>query len=288
MTEYNSDKFSKPLKTIHDLFDLSGRIGIITGGSGKMGEQFVTILVEAGATVIIADIDKKRCQNLEKAFNKRNPGCVTAYQVNVSSEREVHKFFECIDERYEHLDFLVHNVMAKPAGYYRSFEEYNTDTWDAVLKGNLTGAFLVCKEAVRRMRLNAKGGSIVLTSSIYGIVGPDQRIYDRCTSKNNIYSDLDKLYTPSCYSASKAGLIGFSRYLATMFGKDNIRVNVLTPGGVFDGQEQSLYDAYRMRVPLARMAEWSDYNGAILFMVSDASRYMTGANLIVDGGWTAW
>ena len=131
-------------------------------------------------------------------------------------------------------------------------------------------------------------GSIVIVSSIYGLVGPDQRIYRNCSPTNNPYGGSDSLNTPGSYAASKGGLIAFARYLAVLMGPDNIRVNVLTPGGVFDEQEEAFHQEYVQRTPLGRMAVWSDYSGAILFLVSDASRYMTGANLVVDGGWTAW
>ena len=133
-----------------------------------------------------------------------------------------------------------------------------------------------------------EGGSIVLTASIYGIVGPDQRIYEDCTSAANIYDEQDPLNCPASYSASKAGIIGLARHFATSLGKEGIRVNVLTPGGVYDNQEDAFHNAYCHRTVLGRMADKTDYNGAILFLVSQASRYMTGANLVIDGGWTAW
>jgi NAD(P)-dependent dehydrogenase (short-subunit alcohol dehydrogenase family) len=153
---------------------------------------------------------------------------------------------------------------------------------------NLSGTFLCCREASKIMIEQSTGGSIVVTASTYGVVGPDQRIYDGCSPGKNLYGGNFKLNAPASYSASKAGLIGLARYLATYVGSNGIRVNVLTPGGVFDGQEESFHAAYTQRVPLGRMAVWSDYNGAILFLISDASRYMTGSNLVVDGGWTAW
>jgi NAD(P)-dependent dehydrogenase (short-subunit alcohol dehydrogenase family) len=120
------------------------------------------------------------------------------------------------------------------------------------------------------------------------MVGPDQRIYEGCSPTNNIYSTSESLNTPAVYSVTKGGLIAFTKYLATLFGHEKIRVNTLIPGGVFDDQEESFHRQYIKRTPLNRMAVWSDFNGAILFLVSDASRYMTGTDLIIDGGWTAW
>ena len=134
----------------------------------------------------------------------------------------------------------------------------------------------------------AKSGSIVNTASTYGVVAPDQRIYDECKPEGNLYGGGYPLNIPGSYSASKGGVISFSRYLAVSLAEYNIRVNVLIPGGVFDGQENNFHQEYVKRTPLGRMAIWSDYNGAILFLVSEASWYMTGANLIIDGGWTSW
>jgi NAD(P)-dependent dehydrogenase (short-subunit alcohol dehydrogenase family) len=270
------------------MFDLDGRVGLITGGTGKMGQQFARTLAKAGATVIIADLSKEKSTSVANVMKQETKRNIIGTGCDVTQQKDVEDLFSQIEKENGRLDFLINNVMGKPDGYYSPFDEYSKATWDKVMEINLTGCFLCCQEATKIMKRQASGGSIVITASTYGIVGPDQRIYDGCSPGSNPYGGHYKLNAPASYSASKAGLIGLSKYLATLLGPDGIRVNVFTPGGVYDGQEESFHSAYVNRVPLGRMATWSDYNGAILFLASDASRYMTGANIVIDGGWTAW
>ena len=275
------------LKRPPDIFDLTHRVGIIIGGAGKMGRQFATTLGYAGAIVNIADVNLNESRRAANEIADLTKATVRGMKCDVTDEKQILNLFKDVISTYQRIDFLIYNVMAKPEGYYSSCAEYSLNSWNEVIHGNLTGAFLCCREAERYMR-DRNGGSIVLTSSTYGLVGPDQRIYENCSPAYNIYGASDPLNCPAPYSASKAGLIGLARYFSTLWGRDNIRVNVLSPGGVFDGQEKSFHEQYVKRTPLGRMAVWSDYNGAILFLTSDASRYMTGANLVIDGGWTAW
>lgn len=283
------DEYNKipELQRLHSLFDLKNKVAVIVGGAGKMGQQFASTLGFAGARVIIADVDKEKSDNLAKEISSRVKTVVKGFKCDVVKEKQVKELFKTVHDEYGQIDALIYNVMAKPGGYYKPFGQYQTTAWKKVLDGNLTGAFLCCREVADYMKLS-NGGSIVLTSSIYGVVGPDQRIYKGCSPAGNIYGDKEPLNCPASYSASKAGLLGLAKYLATLLGEYNIRVNLLTPGGVYDGQEEPFHNEYVNRTPLRRMAVWSDFNGAILFLVSDASRYMTGANLVVDGGWTAW
>jgi NAD(P)-dependent dehydrogenase (short-subunit alcohol dehydrogenase family) len=267
------------------LFDMSGRVVVILGGAGKMGQQFAVALGNSGATAIIADLDKNRCETLANQLSGKSKVPIVGFGCDVNKECDIVELFQGVNSEYGRLDGLVFNVMAKPSGYYRPFEEYPLDTWNSVINANLDGAFLGCRESLKYMN---SGAAIVLTSSTYGVVGADQRIYENCSPASNIYGGSDPLSCPASYAASKAALIGLGKHLAVSYGKKGIRVNTLTPGGVFDGQEETFHVEYIRRTPLGRMAVWSDYNGAILFMLSDASRYMTGSNIVVDGGWTAW
>jgi NAD(P)-dependent dehydrogenase (short-subunit alcohol dehydrogenase family) len=284
INEYNN---IKEMITIPEIFSLKGQVGIIWGGAGKLGQQFARTLSLAGALVVIADTDEENCNKIAKQISQETNNEVIGLTCNVVDEGSVKKVYQEIYGRANRIDFIIYNVMSKPNEYYKPFGNYSKKTWDEVINGNLTGAFICCREASSFME-KANKGAIVLISSTYGLVGPDQRIYDGCSPSNNIYGGQYSLNCPASYSASKAGIIGLSKYLATFWGNKNIRVNVLTPGGVYDNQEDLFHDNYIHRTPLGRMAVWSDYNGAILFLVSDASRYMTGSNLIVDGGWTAW
>lgn len=275
------------LYKVESIFNLTGKVAVIIGGAGKMGQQFAITLGYAGAKVVLSDVDARKCKAMAKEVATLTSTSVIGLKCDASKERQVQELFRKVHNTYGRTDVLIHNVMVKPDGYYRPLSQYPVRTWKSVLNGNMTGAFLCCQEAVNYMK-KSNGGSIVLTSSIYGIVGPDQRIYRGCSSEKNIYGGPDPLNCPAAYSASKAGLIGLARHLATSWGEFNIRVNVLVPGGVYDSQEESFHNEYVKRTPLGRMAVWSDYNGAILFLASDASRYMTGAILVIDGGWTAW
>jgi NAD(P)-dependent dehydrogenase (short-subunit alcohol dehydrogenase family) len=266
------------------LFDMSGKVVVISGGGGKMGQGFASVLAHAGATVALCDLNGAVAQQAADEIATATGQTVVGFACDVANEAQVTELFRTIHERFGTVDVLVHNVMAKPPGYYRPFEEYPLETWDAAMAGNLTGAYLCCREASRYL---GDRGAVVLTASIYGVVGPDERIYDGEAGANP-YGGEDRLGAPGVYAASKAGIIGLARYLATHWGSRGIRVNVLTPGGVQDGQNASFVAGYEQRTPLGRMAEFSDYDGAILFLCSNASRYMTGANLVVDGGWTAW
>lgn len=271
-----------------NLFDLSGKVGIILGGAGRMGKEFAGVLSKSGAQLVLADINEKALEDAKsKLAAEQNKTETAVRRCDVTSHRDVEQLFEGVDKEYGRLDFLICNTMAKPNGYYKPFEEYPQQTWDQVLQGNLTGTFLCCQQAYKFMKKRQRG-SIVITSSVYGMVSPDFRIYKDCSPIRNPYGGHDPLTAPVPYSASKGGLIALSKYLAVLFGPDNIRVNTFTPAGVYDDHEEAFHNAYINRVPLGRMAVWSDYNGAILFLVSEASRYMTGSNLVIDGGWTAW
>lgn len=275
----------KPLNKIEELFDFSGKVAVIVGGAGKMGQSFARALSLAGASVVLADINEQACKKAAKDIAGETSAKVIGISCNASKEQDVVGLFEQVNKDFGGVDCLICNTMTKPKGYYAPFKDYPLDTFNQVLQGNLSASFLASREAVKYMK---QGASIVLTASTYAICGPDQRIYKGCSAAGNIYGDEYALNAPASYCASKSGLLGLCRYLATLLGDKGIRVNVLTPGGVYDGQEEAFHKEYVNRVPLGRMATWTDYNGAILFLCSAASRYMTGNNLIVDGGWSCW
>ena len=204
-----------PLETPSIIFDLNERLGVIIGGAGMMGKQFALTLGLAGAKIAIVDKDEKECVRITKEISSRTKTHINGYACDVSQEQTVQELFKRVRVEFGHLDFLIYNVMAKPEGYYRPFEEYPIGTWKGVLDGNLTGAFLCCREAVTYLK-KSSAGSIVLTSSTYGLVGPDQRIYEGCSPKENIYGGNEPLNCPVSYSASKAGLIGLAKYLSAL------------------------------------------------------------------------
>lgn len=277
----------KPLNTLEDLFGLKGRVGLIMGGAGKLGREFARILSLAGARVVLADLRQEDCDSAARLFEKDGVSPVMGKACDVSQRDQVKDLFAFIEAEFGQLDFFISNVMGKTEDYYAPFEDYPEEAWDKVLDVNLKGNFFCCREASKIMKKQGSG-SIILTSSVYGFVGPDQRIYDSCSPHKNPYGGEYKLNAPGAYASSKGGIIALARYLSTLLGGDHIRVNVLTPGGVYDGHEPEFHEAYVNRVPLGRMGSFTDYNGAVLFLASDASRYMTGMNLVIDGGWSAW
>jgi 2-deoxy-D-gluconate 3-dehydrogenase len=214
-----------------------------------------------------------------------------AIDADITNPQTVQQAVKSTLKTFGRLDILVNSAALDPkfdpdhttVGASRSgsgaFEDFPLEAWDQALAVNLTGAFLCCQAAVQPM-LAQDGGVIVNLSSIYGLAGPDQRIYQRPGEPPR--------YKPVYYSVTKAAILGLTRYLATYYAGKNIRVNALTPGGVYNGHDDAFVQSYSARSVLGRMAEKDEMNGALLFLVSDASKYMTGANLVVDGGWSAW
>jgi 2-deoxy-D-gluconate 3-dehydrogenase len=208
-------------------------------------------------------------------------------ETDVSSKPSVQSLVEQTLAEFGRVDILVNNAALDPkfdpehaGSHINAFEDYPLDLWNESLSVNLTGMFL-CAQAVARPMLLQKSGVIVNISSIYGMVGPDQRLYENSRAR-------PRNYKPVTYSVTKNAVFGLTRYLATYWAGKNIRVNSLTLGGVFNNHDNEFIRRYSYRTPLGRMANKSEYCGAVLFLVSDASSYMTGANLVVDGGWTAW
>lgn len=263
---------------LKSIFSMKNKITVIIGGTGNLGLNFSDTLSNAGSKVYLLDKTKKK-------ITKKN---IFFIKCDVESKNNITKSLRQVANREKKIDVLIYNVYAKPKNYYEKYEKYGSKTWEKVLKTNLTGAFLSTQFAVQHFKKNKVKGNIILVLSTYGIVGPDPSIYEGLRSKSNIYGGRHSLNTPASYTSTKSALLGLTKYLATNFGKYGIRANSLTPGGVFDNQEKKFVKKYEKKVPLGRMANWSDYNGSILFLASDASKYMTGSNLIVDGGWTAW
>jgi len=270
-----------------DLFDVSGRTVIVTGGAGLLGREYGRALVVAGAQVVLADIDGPAVEAVADGLRGR-AGSVIGVAVDVADESSVVRLVRTTLAHYGRIDGLVNNAAVDPkfdrgrkSQHTAAFEHYPIDCWNSALAVNLTGMFLCSREVAPTMLTQGRG-VIVNISSTYGLVGPDQRIY------NSDRTDAPREFKPVVYSVTKSGVLGFTRYLAAYWGNTGIRVNTLTPGGVRNEQAPEFVRRYSARTPLGRMAERHEYSGALLFLLSDASSYMTGGNLVVDGGWTAW
>lgn len=271
---------------MRDQFDLSGRTAIVTGGGGILGQGFCEVLAAHGANVAVFDVNEAAAAKTVEAIKQSASKARTiAVACDVSSAGSVAAAVARVVKEFGGIDILHNNAATKTgnlADFFAPFEEYTIDTWREIMGVNIDGMFLMAQAAGRQMLAQGRGGSIIQTASIYGVVAPDQRIYE-----GSQYLDR-AINTPAVYSTSKAAVIGLTKYLAAYWGAHGIRVNTLTPGGVESGQNDVFSRKYSARVPLARMARADEMQSALLFLASDASSYMTGQNLVIDGGLTCW
>lgn len=269
-----------------DLFSVQDKVVVVTGGLGQLGRQFSVALLSRGARVAIFDMLAVN-QEAEKRFGDRyDPDRLLAVPVDVTSRASLESGLAQVQERWGVPHALINNAALDappnaPAEENGPFETYPGDSWDQVMKVNVKGTFLCCQVLGGSMAAAGRG-SIINICSIYGLVSPDQRIYEYRRTGSATF------FKPVAYSASKSALLNLTRYLATYWAGNHVRVNTLTLGGVFNQQDARFLEGYCARVPLGRMAQEDEYNGAIIFLISEASSYMTGSNLVIDGGWTAW
>ncbi len=252
-----------------------------------LGRRYCEAVLDAGGSVAVVDLDASRAAAVADELGAER---ALGVQVDVSDASSVQAGVDRVVERFGRLDVLVNNAALTVRGgserlkdYFAPFERYPRDVWDMALSVNITGMML-CAQAAGRQMLRQGGGVLVNISSTYGVVAPDQRIYD---GMKNQYAETG-FNTPVSYAVTKSAVLGLTRYLATYWADKNIRVNALTPHGVYDNHDETFVRNFAYRSPMGRMARNDEYRGALLFLASDASSYMTGANLIVDGGWTAW
>jgi 2-deoxy-D-gluconate 3-dehydrogenase len=274
------------MPTVLDKFKMQGQVALITGAAGLLGRQFALALAQAGAAVMLADLASD--QAAEYAAELQAQGFnAAALRADVTELESAQAMVAVTLAHFGRLDVLINSAALDPkfdpehssSQVANAFETYSLESWRQALDVNLTGMFLASQAAVAPMLRQGKG-VIVNICSTYGLNGPDQRLYER--------PDGSRSFKPAYYSVTKAGVLGFTRYLAAYYAGQNIRVNALTPGGVFNGHDDVFTQAYSSRTILGRMAHLDEMSAAMLFLCSDASSYMTGGNLVVDGGWTAW
>jgi 2-deoxy-D-gluconate 3-dehydrogenase len=262
---------------------LAGRVVVITGGAGFLGRRYAAALSRAAAHVVVADVDIRRGHEVADRLSGEEG---MAIEVDITRPDSVKKMVSAVTNRFGRIDGLVNNAALDPKfdpghnkQHTNSFEDYPLELWRQSIDVNLTGAFL-CTQAAAPFLLSSGRASVVNIASMYGLVGPDQRLYHT--------QEGAPQYKPVDYSVSKSAMIGFTRYLAAYWAGKGIRVNTLTLGGVDAGHDAEFVRRYSERTPLGRMARPDEYCDALIFLLSDASSYMTGANLVLDGGWTVW
>jgi NAD(P)-dependent dehydrogenase (short-subunit alcohol dehydrogenase family) len=242
---------------------LKNKVIVVTGGAGLLGRHISMAAAEKGAIVIKADISGE---------NDWNSGVI---HMDITSEQSVKESIAAILDKYGRIDGWVNNAYPRTKDWGNKLEDVQFESWQRNIDMHLNGYFLCSKYALEAMRIQ-KAGALVNMSSIYGVVGPDFSVYEGT-----------KMTMPVAYAAIKGGLVNLTRYLSAYYGPDNIRVNCVSPGGIFDHQPESFVKRYEAKVPLRRMGTPDDISPAVCFLLSDESRYITGHNLVVDGGWTA-
>lgn len=263
------------------IFDVSQEIVVVTGVSGQLGREYARAFLQRGARVVGLDVAPPGGKGLAGEYPDHYCYCAA----DVTSKASLQKALEEATARFGCPTVLINNAAidsppSAPPSENGPFEDYPEASWDKVIDVNLKGVYLCCQVFGAAMAKAGKG-SIINVASIYAVVSPDQNIYEYRRRRGEIF------FKPVAYSAAKSGILNLTRYLAVYWARKAVRVNTLTIAGVFNNQEQAFLDAYCGRIPVGHMAAQDDYNGAVLFLASGASRYMTGANLVVDGGWTA-
>jgi len=251
-------------KMKESIFSCKNKIAVVTGGSGLIGKEIVKSLADAGAKVIIADFvaPKNMVKNSKIKF----------IQMDITSEKSITNAFKVIKK----IDILINCAYPRTKDWGNKFEKVSYNSWKENVNNHLGGYFLTCKAVAEKMKKQGNN-SIINIASIYGIVAPDFSVYEGT-----------EMTMPVAYSAIKSGIIGLTKYLSTYYAKYGIRANCVSPGGIYNGQSTSFVNKYSKKTPLGRMGKPLDIVGAVIYLASDASSYVTGQNIVVDGGWTAW
>lgn len=274
--------------SIKAAFDLTGRVAVITGGAGLLGSKHAEAVMELGGTAVLLDIDQARTESVAAALEQRLGSKAVGFACDITRLDAVEKVAAKIEQRLGPVNILINNAANNPkmeskdGGHFSRLDQFPVEVWNADIAVGLTGSFLCSRVFGSAMAARGKGVILNIASDL-GAIAPDQRLY-RLPGK----APNEQPVKPVTYSVVKHGLIGLTRYLATYWPEEGVRCNALLPGGVYAGQPEAFLDQLADRIPMARMAHQDEYKGAVAFLVSDASSYMNGAMIAVDGGRTAW
>lgn len=273
-----------------DLFDMTGRVVLVTGGAGLLGKRHAAAVARAGAVPILVDIKADRVAEVASEVAREWDCTCVGMHADITSGQSVHGLLDAVIQRHGRVDVLINNAANNPTvgqtgeggGEWTRLETFPLAVWERDIAVGLTGAFL-CSQIIGAAMARQGRGVIINIASDLAVIAPDQRLYERPDR-----TPSEQPVKPITYSVVKTALIGLTRYLATYWADRGVRANALSPGGVFDGQPEEFVSKLATRIPLARMADAGEYEGAILFLASDASSYMTGTNLVIDGGRSCW
>ncbi|HBZ81744.1 SDR family oxidoreductase [Brevibacillus sp. FSL K6-0770] len=268
-----------------NMFSLEGKTAIVTGGLGILGKQICQGLAEFGANVAVIDLNQQEAEEFSKELSESFGVKCLGVACDVSSPTSVKEMVNEVVKTLGEIHVLHNNAASKSKdldAFFSPFEEYSMDQWREIMSVNIDGMFLVAQSVGKQMVQQGKGGSIIQTASIYGIVAPDNRIYEGSHYLGR------QINTPAVYSASKASVVGLTKYLASYWAPQEIRVNTLIPGGIQSGQNEVFIEKYSNRVPLGRMGRPDEIVGVMVYLASDASSYVTGQQFVIDGGLSAW
>ena len=269
-----------------DIISLKGKVVLLTGAAGILARHLCPVLLKAGADLAMLDIDEQSLRAHVDELTKNFPDRTLDWAVcDVSDPASVNAAVAQAKKRFGHIDVLFNNAQRKApdlAAHLAPFEEYTLEEWRATMAVDVDGIMLVAQAVGREMIAQGTGGSIVMTGSIYGVLAPDHRIYEGSFFRGRAIS------SPAVYAAGKGALIALARYLSTYWAAHGIRVNTVSPGGIESGQNGEFHTRYSARIPLGRMAQGAEIANTMLFLASDAASYITGQNIMVDGGLTAW
>tara|TARA_B100000700_G_C15026922_1_gene848651 strand:+ start:799 stop:1623 length:825 start_codon:yes stop_codon:yes gene_type:complete len=269
-------------------FSLANKRVLITGASGLLGLQHARAIIQAGGSPILIDIDTTKANQFKSEMKKNLNQEIDVYKVDITNENEIIQLEDLLIDKPLHgiINNACMNPKVTPNGVFESktrLEEFSLQNWNAEIGVGLTGSFLITKHIGKILSRNIEGGSIVNISSDLGLVAPDQRLYSNLSP-----SHQDSQVKPVTYSVIKSGIIGLTKYTATYWADKNVRCNALCPGGVYTDQSEEFISKISKLIPLSRMARVDEYQGSIVYLLSEASSYMTGSILSVDGGRTAW
>ena len=276
--------------SLKDMFSLEDKVIVMFGGNGYLGRQFCKVILDSGGKLYSCDTNVNETDEI-KEFKKEYPQQFNLIKVDATKTKELEIIYRKIVTEEKKVDVLINATTMKSDDFYLPFEEVSLDSWNIGILGNLTIPFLTIQTFIPIMKANKKG-SIINISSHYGKVGNDQRIYEG-SNLHEVYikdsPDIKQIYSHGVYNAAKGGVNNFTRYLAAYYGACNIRVNSLSPGGIHHGSENEVFlKKYSEKVPLGRKANIDEMDGALIFLASDASSYVTGHDMVVDGGYTIW